>query len=352
MASSLVIRQLEPPRRVITLSDDCAPLVGFEESTEQRGEVAYFKGSNVGRARLDGSQEGEVEFNFVFRDRNMQASRNFLVTSSSEAVTTADAGCELLREMVRDSVIVSVEFEGLESVGYLKMATKGHRRLGERDFSLTYQPIRPDRYEAQKKVPLAADSRDMLSDARNNWLGFLGQARVPLATAKEKLDFIRRAANGIGSAISEASSFLGDVRGASLDALSLSSGIVGPLRNISLESDRLMQSFKEPPASFAGSDDAEDIINAMGQQASAEKTTRDLRHSSTAERRKLELSEREDLIGIHTAVKDEDLRLVCFNAYGTSNVWVQVASFNGLRGSRLTGGQRVLLPRIDSREGV
>ena len=63
------------------------------------------------------------------------------------------------------------------------------------------------------------------------------------------------------------------------------------------------------------------------------------------------LLEREDILRIHVAIAGEDLRLVCRNVYGDAGVWVQVAQYNGLVGSGLSAGQRVVLPRIDA-QGV
>lgn len=352
MSSALTIRQLEPPRRVVVLSNSCAPLVGTEEGTEQRGDVAYHKGSDIGRARLDGSMETEVEYTFVFRDRYIGTSNEpFKLEGSPNAIRTAAQGLSLLREMVRDSVTVSVEFEGEESVGFLRSATGAPRRAAERDVTLIYQPTKPARFQVSRKVPIAASASDTIGSIRGNWIDYLGDARIPNAYGRDQVDRIQRAAIGVNTALMEASTVINEAQDLVDDARSISEGITGPLGNIKRQAAEFLDAIKSPAGDAVQTNDPVQIIAAMVLLTDAERSTRQVRHEAAVARRRFMLLEREDVLGVHVALQDEDIRLVCFNAYGASAVFKQVMEFNGMTRTGLVAGQRIVLPRIDA-QGV
>jgi hypothetical protein len=325
-----------------------------EEATEQRGDVAYFKGSAIGRARLDGSQEEEVEYTFNFQDRYIGSPEAPIRLKGrvGSTIQTALQGQELLREMVRDSVSVAVEFEGRESVGYLKRASGVPRRKGVREVTLTYQPTRADRFQLGELVPLKADPPDILGRIRDNWLGFLTNARVPIQTARGKLDQIQEVANAVNEAITEAAAVINEAHDTVEGAHGLSRGFTGLLANIRNEASNFDDRISEPSANMVQTDDPVQQIFAMTLLADSERATRDARHVAAVEARRLALLEGEDVLGVHVAMEDEDLRLVCLGVYGTADVWIQVAQYNGLVGSTLSAGQRVVLPQIDLQEVV
>ncbi len=349
MASTLTITQLEPPRRVVVLSNSCAPRVGFEEGTEQRGDVAYHKGSNIGRARLDGSMEDETEYEFLFRDRNISSSNQpFKLEGSPNAIATAAQGLALLKEMARDSVTISLEFEGEESIGFIRAVRGAYRRLGEREVTLVYQPTRPAKFALQRAVPMAPSASDTLGSIRENWLDFLGEARVPIAYGREQVDRIQRAANGVNTALSEGAAVINEALDLVDDARGVSEGITGPLGNIKAQAAEFLAAIKSPAADAVQSDDPVQIIAAMVLLTRAERTTRQVRHEAAIERRRFMLLERDDIIGVHVTLQDEDIRLICFNAYGSAAVFKQVMEYNGLKRTGMVPGQRIILPRIDA----
>lgn len=348
MAESLVIKQLERPRKAITLRDTCAPLQGAEEMTEQRGDVAYTKGSDIGRARLDGSQEEEVEFTFIWRDRNMDRSPEpFLVEGIPNAVTTALQGREFLREMVRDRVTVLVQHLGVESIGFLRRAGGRPREAGACEVTLVYQPTKPDRYELGKFVAVPASGQDLLEGITEKWYGVMETARIPAQFAQDRIDKAQRAANAIHQGITTAVNVVTEALDTQQDAASLGRGVVGPAQQIASACRDFDEALTVPAVESVQTEDPVQVLAAMVLQAQAERATRQVRHEIALERRRLELLEQSEIIGTHTALAGEDLRLVCLNAYGDAAVWQEVAAFNGLVGSSLPGGLRVYLPRLE-----
>lgn len=349
--SKMVIRQLEPPRRVLTLKDDCVPQRGFSVGTEQRGDVAYQKGRNVGRARLDGAEEMPIEYEFRLRDRHLSSSNEPMKLEGGAAILTAALGLALLREMVRDAVTVQVELTGEEDyIGYLVSAEGAQPRGSERDITLNIKPLQPDRFQAVRRVPLVTDPTDTLTRIRNAWLGFLNGARMPLNTATKRLDRAFAAANVINQGISESVAVIDEYRDTAQDGAGLAQSLTGSFGTIRSGSKLFRESMAAEPATFVRTDDPLQVMTALELVVGIERATRAMRQIAALESRRLDLKGRNDLIGIHNAIDGDDLRLICFNAYdGDAGAWVKVAQFNGIVGSGLVRGQRVLLPRLDAR---
>jgi hypothetical protein len=314
--ATMVIRQLEAPSRVLRLSDDCAPQRGFVVGTEQRGDVAYQKGRNQGRARLDGSEEMPVEYEFRLRNRNLSSSNEPMFLVGAGAIPTASQGLALLREMC----------------------------------TLTLQPTRPSRFEGIRKVPLAADTTDVLERIRSGWLSFLNQARVPINVATDQLDEAFRAANVLNQGLTDTNNAIDSYRDTADDGVGLAQSVGGGLSSVRSGARQFRSAFASVPAAMVSSDDPLQVMRSLELLVDTEKTTRDVRHIAAVEQRRLDLRGRRDLVGIHIAVAGEDLRLVCYHAYeGNAGAWIAVAQFNGLTGSIMAGGERVLLPRLDAR---
>lgn len=55
-----------------------------------------------------------------------------------------------------------------------------------------------------------------------------------------------------------------------------------------------------------------------------------------------------NVLGAFTAQQDTDLRTVSQHYYGTPNQWRNLRDYNNMTGSRLTAGQLVLVPRLNS----
>jgi hypothetical protein len=349
--ATMVIRQLEAPSRVLRLSGDCAPLRGFAVGTEQRGDVAYQKGRNQGRARLDGSEEMPVEYEFRLRNRNLSSSNEPMFLVGAGAIPTASQGLALLREMCRDSVTVSVELTDYEDyVGYIQIAEGSEPRKGERDVTLTLQPTRPSRFEGIRKVPLAADTTDVLERIRAGWLSFLNTARVPLNVANDQLDEAFRAANVLNQGLTDTNNAIDSYRDTADDGVGLAQSVGGGLSSVRSGARQFRSAFASVPGAMVFSDDPLQVMKSLELLVDTEKTTRDVRHIAAVEQRRLDLRGRRDLVGIHIAVAGEDLRLVCYHAYqGNAAAWVAVAQYNGLTSSIMAGGERVLLPRLDAR---
>lgn len=349
--ATMYIRQLEAPSRVLRLRGDCAPKNGFTVGTEQRGDVAYQKGRDEGRARLDGAEELEVEYEFRLRDRHLSSSEEPMYLEGSGAIPTAAQGLALLREMVRNAVTVSVELTDYEDyIGYMRVAEGSEPRRGERDVSVTIKPIRPSRFKGIRKVPLAADTTDTIDRIRNAWLGFLNGARIPLNVANSRLDTAFRAANVLNQGLSDSVNVIDSYRDTADDGVGLAQSVGGGLSGVRSGARQFREAFAAEPAALVSTDDPQQVMRALAMMTGVERTTRQIRHIAAVEQRRIELRGRRDILGVHVSVAGEDLRLVCYHAYnGNASAWVKVAQFNGITGSIMSGGERVILPRLDAR---
>ncbi len=344
MAGLFRIRQLEEPRRVLTLRDRALPLKGFRFTLEQRGEVRWQVGSNEGEPLLTGSMLDETEFEFNWKRHTLRAGAEV----DGSRVETVEALIDLIWSMVKDSVVVTVQWERWELMGYLKRVEVPFERPGEYAVSLSVEWVKEgDRATLKRKKP-AADFGTVMTTLADSWAAAIRQIRRPLALAREAQQRAEDAVVAVNDRIRETDRVMRQLRDSALEPIAVAGRLAESLSSIAQHGATLRSVAGEQPFDVMPVDDPVARVVLMSYRSKLQRAAAGLIWQASLERRKMLIEARPDVLRRHVALQDQDLRLLCYQVYGRIDAWQDVARFNDLTGSTLRAGQTVLLPRLEA----
>lgn len=348
MAGIFQIRQLEAPRRVLTLTDRALPLQGFRFTLEQRGEVRWQVGTGEGEPLLTGTMLEETEFEFNWKRQSLGAGAEV----DGSRVETVEALVDLIWSMVKESVVVTVTWERWELLGYLKRVEVPIERPGEYAVSLTVEWVKEGEQNLRRRPNPAADYGTTLTTLADSWSTALRTIRRPLALARDAQQRAEDSVVNINNRIREASRTLRQFRDSAVGSINVAGRLAESLSAMASEGETLRDVAGENPHEVMQTDEPVSRVVFMSYRAKLQRASAGLLWQASLERRKMLTEARPDVLRRHVAFQDEDLRLVCYRTYGTIDAWQVVARFNDISGSTLEAGQAILLPRLDTTRGV
>jgi len=338
------IRQLEPPRRVLTLRGRALPKQGFEFSREQRGETRWQVGSNEGEPLLSGTMLDETEFDFSWKRQTLGDGAEV----DGSRVNTVEDLVKLVWDMIGDSVLVTVSWDRWEFLGWLRRIDVPIERPGEFAVTLTVEWVKEgDRNQQRRKKP-AADFKTTITTFADSWSTALRSIRRPLALAREAQQQAEDQIVKVNDKIREMNRTQLAFRDAAVQSINVAGRMAESFSSIARESATLRTVAGRPPHEVMPTDEPASRVILTSYQARLQRAACGALWQASSERRRLLSEARPDVLFRHVAFEDEDLRLLAWRTYGRIDAWQDVARFNELSGSTLRKGQIVLMPRLEA----
>jgi hypothetical protein len=348
---TVTIRQLESPSKTLELGQPCAPRESFALPISQRGTVQRYPGIRAGLARLDGGLDEPTELTCLWDTVQMSRSSAacyFSDSTGKRQIKVAEELVEIVREMAADSVLVAVSLGRFEPVGFLRLFEPERlaRHLDRWSVTLEFEWTAPGE-GAQKGAGFGVAKRDfgdVMASVRAKMNGILGKAEKPASMGKARSRQIDGAVTSLGLSVGSAEDVAAEYKSSTSQQQGLPSAAGQSLSGISAACRDLEAAVDDPPAALAQTGDPGAIIFALGYGADMARAAADMRRESTLARRRLAPLARTNSRGVVIGMAGQDLRLIGWRYYGTTEAWRDIAAFNGLPGSQLTGGERIMLP--------
>jgi hypothetical protein len=338
------IRQLESPQRVLTLRGRALPKQGFEFGLTQRGEVRWQIGSMEGEAILTGGMLEPTDFDFSWKAQTLGAGAE---VDGAQIETVRDL-VRTVWGMVRQSVLVTVEWDIWAQVGYLKNITVPIEKPNEFAVSIAVEWVKEDERNMRRRPKPAADYGSTVSSLSDGWSAALRTIRRPLALAAEAQQRAEDAVVSVNNRINEMQRARRQFRDSAVSSAAVSGRLAESMASIASEGATLRTVAGEQPFDVLPIDEPAARLVYEHYRASLARAAGGVRWQAALERRKLLSEARPDVLRRHVALEDEDLRLLAWVTYGRVDAWQAVAEFNEWTGSTLRAGQTVLLPRLEA----
>lgn len=344
MAGLFTIRQLEAPRRTLTLKNRALPLQGFEFALEQRGETRWQVGSDEGEALLTGSMLDASEFEFSWKRQSLRDGAEI----DGARVETVEDLVRAVWAMHRDSVIVLVTWEIWEFLGYLKRIEVPIARPGEYSVRLTIEWVKEGERNQRVRPKPAADYGTTIATFSDSWATSLRTIRRPLAMAAEAQQQAEDQIVKVNNRIRDMQRVRRQFRDSAVESIQVSGRMAESFASIAAEASTLRTVAGRQPHDVMPTDEPVNRIVLMSYRARLQRAAAGALWQASSERRRLLSEARPDVLRRHVATQDEDLRLLCYRTYGRIDAWQDVARFNELSGSTLRKGQTILMPRLEA----
>jgi hypothetical protein len=352
-----VIRELTGEGRRIELAGWAAPHKPFTLSGSQRAEFTWFQGSGVASVQVLGPEEEASTLRGYWHDRYLMAQptgTGSFATLKGVPIASVDALVKLFSDVRRKGQLLEVSW----------LTTKRHGLLTK--FTETWQTFHDVEWEAEFKWTsfgetqgdqiLAVREQDLSEVAQTTAADYaaLRQTAVPsfarafefTASLNHKIEALRGSASSlIDAATGAANGSLGAIDTARR-AVSLLSSIAGQAK------DAIESVYEHGDESCVGLiGDPAKSRPTLGQTTRVALSNRRIvhqarmvRHNAARARRRMTAMASPDLAISFVARDDQDLREVAVTYYGDASAWRTIATHNGMRTSKLTAGQVVMVP--------
>lgn len=341
--TSLTIRQLESPLRVLVLGGRTVPLQGFEFSIEQRGETRWQVGSAEGEALLSGPELPATDFEFRWKQRTLGGG----ATLDGAQVDTVEDLVRAIWGMVRDSVLVTVEWEQWAQVGWVQRVGVPIGRPREYAVTVTVEWVKETEREQRRRPKPAANFGEDAIAVSDPWATQLRRIRRPLAVTQQARLAAEEVAVEINRSIGETTLAQRRYRESAATAASTAGKMAESFGRIARLGAELRTELGRPPHEIAPIDEPVSRVVLEHYRSAYARAGAMARHEAARRRRKLLDEARPDVLFKHLATEDQDLRILAYRTYGRIDAWQEVAAFNELAGSVLRAGQMILMPRLD-----
>jgi hypothetical protein len=249
-------------------------------------------------------------------------------------------------EMVGDSVLVTVEWEEWAQVGWLRNITVPITIPGEYRVTVEVSWVKQNEQEQRRRPKPAVNMDATVMSLSDGWSTALRQIRRPLTLADEAQQRAESSVVKINDQIRAMNQTRTQLRDSAISTMGASGRMAEAMASVASEGATLRTVAGEQPIDVMPLDEPGSRIVYDHYRAALGRAAGGVRWQAAFERRRLLSEARPDVLGRHTALQDEDLRLLAFRTYGRVDAWQDIARFNDLTGSVLRQGQAVLLPRL------
>lgn len=326
------------------LTGRALPLQGFRFSVRQRGETRWQVGSPEGEALLGGIELPETEFEFNWKKQSLGAGAEI----DGSRIDTVEELVDILQSMVADSVLVTIEWDRWARVGWLREGGFPVGRPHEFRVDLEVEWVKLEERSQRKRPKPAVNYGTTLSTLADLWSSLLRAIRMPLTLSRGAQQRAEASVVTINDSIQR----MDRVRRSYRDSVVGQNDVLGRfsegMGRIVAEGAVLRAIAGENPHQVCPIDEPAGRVLFAHYRASLARAAALARWQAARERRRMLSEARPDVLFRHVAMQNEDLRLLAWRTYGRIEAWQDVARFNDLRGSVLTAGQSVLMPRLEA----
>ncbi|MFH1568534.1 MAG: hypothetical protein ABIL09_11110 [Gemmatimonadota bacterium] len=340
----VTIRLMTGSQRVLRLSAAAAPLVGVVTGIEQRGSVRWYPQNHTATAHNLGPTEKPTTLEFSWTLPRIRGN----ATLGGQPIQTTSGLVDTLKSMVAEGVLASVLIKHRENIARLASveATEGRYEEAEVELELEWIKVAGTDHLRTPMPNLGSTANQI----RQVWGRVLSTARYPFSAAKS---FVDQAATFIGlvnESIRRVDSIAASARSSVRSIDRLTGGVAAALTGVVDRAQTTAAWFDQPAAQLAQMDDAEHILRAADMRAKLQRAAARIKRRAALDREAYLLAADPAVLGVHVAIEDENLRLVAARWYGgDAGAWTTIARYNQLTGSRLSAGQRVVIPHPRAR---
>lgn len=342
--TSLTIRQLESPLKVLVLGGRTVPLQGFEFSIEQRGETRWQVGSAEGEALLSGPELPPTDFEFRWKQRTLAGG----ATLDGAQVDTVEDLVAALWSFARDSVLVTVEWDRWNQVGWIQRVGVPIERPREYAVTCTVEWVKESVEEQRRQPKPAANFGEEIISVADPWAVQLRKVRRPLSLDQQAGFDLEDLVVEVNRSINEADRARRRFRNSAATATSTAGKMAESFGRVVRLGEQIRDDVGQPPHEVMPVDEPVSRIVLEYYRSSAARAGVLARHEAARRRRKLLNEARPDVLFRHVASQDQDLRILAYRTYGRVEAWADIASFNELASSVLQAGQSILMPRLEA----
>lgn len=353
---ALTIKELTGEKRSIRLAGRALPYRPFTLDGEQRSDLAWPAGSPIASQQVLGATEAPTSVNGWWKDRFLgeeeDAVGDFPAQVDGRPFLTASALAAEVNDIRRQGQIIEVRWLNHVRIGILKRFVQKWHTSADVEFELTFE------WQSQGELddaPMVAPEFDLSS--------IVAQAQTDAATLREystppfaRLAAISAQINDLVTGIEDGvlnmkDTIEGYVDGA-MEPLDAARRVTGLLSFVKYESlDLIDYIYSSTGLEFMGTNLTPSEV-LFSDRLIVEKNNRDCaraartaRHNSARGEAKAAATVDPDLLTIHLAREDEDLRKVSQQYYATQGLWQYLMRYNGLPSSKLTAGMQILIPQ-------
>jgi hypothetical protein len=329
---------------VLVLGGRTVPLQGFEFSVEQRGETRWQVGSAEGEALLSGPELPPTDFEFRWKQRTLAGG----ATLDGAQVDTVEDLVAALWGMARDSVLVTIEWERWNQVGWIQRVGVPIERPREFAVTLTVEWVKESEQQQRRRPKPAANFGEEIIGVADPWTVQLRKVRRPVALNQQAGFDVEDLLVEVNRSLNEADRARRRFRNSRATAISTAGKMAESFGRIVRLGDSIRTEASRPPHDVLPIDEPSSRIVFEYYRSSAARAGVLARHEAARRRRKLLNEARPDVLFRHVASQDQDLRMLAYQTYGRVDAWSDIASFNELASSVLQAGQSILMPRLEA----
>lgn len=368
--SSFTIREVTGEQRTLSLAGRALPYQPFTLEGKQRAEFTRYPGNPVASVQMLGSDEGNTTITGMWKDR-------FIKPTTAEGEPVTPSGVALWNgQQVRDvralvdaaellrlsGQLLEVQWNAIVRRGILTRFRQSWVRFEDVNWEMDFEWISRGQPEQPITVPLPPSTEEYAAKLRSLYTNL--EETITESTAFRKaegfLNTINQFAEEMGRAVEELESVAVSATNLVLTPVEAGRRLLATTNTIIANAGGIKDAVaataldeigyvSDEVATLTGSEDT-----TYGTSLEAAQYARSVASDAAsiawyaAERADVfrNFIDEEDLLAIFVARADSDLRTISTTYYGTSDNWRRLASYNGLRSSKLIAGDVVLVPKL------
>lgn len=385
-ATSFTIAQLSGPKAVLTLIGRALPYRPISFSGEQRAEFTWYTGNPVATMQVLGSEENETTIEGIWKDKflgttilsafdsNGQPTIATGIatlkddTGASVNLTTAWDVVQAANVMRREGQLVSVTWANVVRHGLMKKFVFSPENIHDFKWEMVFQWISQGDVSFPANPVTGSSFGDFVQNiaaAAQVIQGIADTVTTSISVGKSYVNSLTNTLATVNNAISDLADTVTSISQSTIDPSSaaqkgaaqatqaindlvLLSSAVTAAPSVVVSAD-----YTNTPTGINGV--ASVSTQSYGQVLSVELATRQLLKASrqsqaqAAQQRAQLLKQIDvDIIAVFIAQNNTDLRDVSTQYYGTPDDWIQIRTFNHFTSSKLTAGQTVFVPKLNT----
>ena len=386
-ATSFTIAQLSGKKRVLSLAGRALPYRPISFSGTQRAEFTWYTGNPVATMQVLGSEEDETTISGEWKDKFLGTAIDsaFFTTDGQPVIPTAIATVadssgastnlttawdvtQVANIMRREGQLVAVTWFNVIRHGLIRKFVFSPENIHDIKWEMTFQWIsQGDIYYPAAPVTGPAFG-DFVQNIAAVAVAIQGIADVVSANASVSRSFVTNLTatiNQVNNDITDLSSTLSSIAASTIDPANAAQKGAAQATQAINDLVLLSQGISAVPSTVSSAVYAALPTGAngipgsptqnYGQVLSVELSNRNFLKASQqgqaqAAQQRAQLLKQIDvnIIAVFIAQSNTDLRDVSTQYYGTPDDWIQIKTFNQFTSSKLTAGQTVFVPKLNT----
>ena len=360
----------------LTLTDRFLPYRPVSIQGKQRAEFTWYPGNPEATVQMLGPDEGVIQLRGYWKDRFIQdTASTYIAPASDSSIPIGALSASLAGRTVADLVQavdamrrmgrrITLTWDTLVRVGHITGFTQTWHNQHDVEWEIDFSVVSQGEATVPTATPFQATSAEVyaavlarlevLAGTRNLLppeLTLLQRVNALLVEFENNVFNFTQVLYNTAANITQYAAAPGDI---ARRTAALASGIVTQASVFSgAVVDRALSDLVE--FGFYGGEDQTPYgiqMNSANWRRSLRNAVQAIAYNNAITRNQIQQNLNAELTEAFVASEGMDLRDVSTRYYGTQNEWVFLMEYNGLRGSRLSAGQVVYVPRTPTSSGA